>query len=108
LALGAAVRFFRQRRAAASIIVVCGDDARTGRAGAAVAAASSGGLLLFAKTAALECAGRKDGLRVNCLLAGEPVETDALVRGALLLASPAAGHLNGAAVPAVATSSTVK
>jgi NAD(P)-dependent dehydrogenase (short-subunit alcohol dehydrogenase family) len=56
-----------------SLVNVTSADGKYGNPKAAAASATSGGLIVMTKSAALECAAKGDGVRVNGLLVGDIV-----------------------------------
>lgn len=52
-------------------ISITSTDGRNGVGGAAAASAAANGIVIMTKSAAIECASKTDGVRVNALLVGE-------------------------------------
>ncbi|MDX2223792.1 MAG: SDR family oxidoreductase [Rhodospirillaceae bacterium] len=79
-------------------------DGRSGAADAAARCAAANGVMQMTKCVALECAAKKDGVRVNAILAGTlapigPVALDDIAEAAAFLSGPAAIYLTGLLMP---------
>ena len=93
------------------LISVTSNDFLIGREGASARCAAANGIALMSKSAALECAAKQDGVRVNTVLCGDVqagsheryapghVSADDVVAAVAYLLSPAAQYLTGLLLP---------
>jgi NAD(P)-dependent dehydrogenase (short-subunit alcohol dehydrogenase family) len=90
-------------------INVTSADGRTGAPGAAGRCAAANGVMQMTKCLALECAAKKDGVRVNAILAGAIAQAGAVSPGTTtpadlaesiaFLTGPGAVYLTGLLMP---------